>query len=123
MQPIVNLVRNGLGWILAIADKATRPEPIKRTQQQQQDVEEEAQKLSIYQFYGCPFCVKVRRAVHRLNLPIEYRDAQNNSRHRTELKKGGGKIQVPCLRIDREDQTKWMYESSDIVDFLEERFE
>lgn len=122
MKSILNLVRNGLGWILAFADRVTRSEPIQRIPQKQQEIENEVEGWSIYQFYGCPFCVKVRRAVHRLNLPIEYRDAQNDSRYREELKNGGGKIQVPCLRIDQGDDTKWMYESSDIVDFLEKRF-
>ncbi len=64
----------------------------------------------------------MRRSAHKLNLPLEYRDARNNDRYRSELKQEGGKVQVPCLRIDREDGTEWMYESDDIIEFLEEKF-
>ena len=34
----------------------------------------------------------------------------------------GGKGTVPCLRIEENDQVTWMYESSDIIDYLEKRF-
>ena len=30
---------------------------------------------------------------------------------------GGGKLQVPCLKIDG-DKIRWMYESKDIIIFL-----
>jgi len=122
MKRVMSLIRNGLGRILGLLNWLTRPEPIERSPEQQKEIEEKVEGMSIYQFYGCPFCVKVRRAVHRLNLPIEYHDAQNDNKRRQELKEGGGKIQVPCLRIDRQNQTEWMYESSDIVNFLENKF-
>jgi glutathione S-transferase len=64
----------------------------------------------------------VRRSAHKLNLPLEYRDVRENDRYRKELEEGGGKVQVPCLRIDREDNTEWMYESDDIIDYLEDKF-
>jgi glutathione S-transferase len=39
------------------------------------------------------------------------------------LIEGGGRRTVPCLRIDGDDgQRVWMYESADIVAWLEERF-
>ncbi|MFA4912707.1 MAG: glutathione S-transferase N-terminal domain-containing protein, partial [Burkholderiaceae bacterium] len=41
---------------------------------------------------------------------------------RAELQQGGGKVKVPCLRIDEAGQTRWMYESDDIIAFLERRF-
>lgn len=64
----------------------------------------------------------MRRSAHKLNLPLEYRDARNDERHRRELEEGGGTIQVPCLRIDRDDGTEWMYESDDIIEYLEKKF-
>lgn len=57
-----------------------------------------------------------------MNLPLEYRDARPNDEHRRELKEEGGKVQVPCLRIETDDGTEWMYESDDIIEFLEQRF-
>jgi glutathione S-transferase len=39
------------------------------------------------------------------------------------LLQGGGKVQTPCLRIAGEDgQVRWMYESGDIIRYLQQRF-
>jgi len=84
---------------------------------------EAARELALYQFYACPFCVKTRRAIHRLNVPIELRDAQNDPLHRQALQEGGGSIKVPCLRIEGQDGATWMYESSDIIGYLNRRFD
>jgi glutathione S-transferase len=36
---------------------------------------------------------------------------------------GGGKRQVPCLRIDGDDgQSHWLYESMDIMAYLKQQF-
>jgi len=114
-------LRNGLGALIVGIDKLTRPTPLERSPEKQAEVEQQLQNMSIYQFTACPFCVKTRRAMHRLNLPIEYRNAKQ-SPWREELEQGGGKIQVPCLRIDENDETRWMYESSDIIRYMEEQF-
>jgi glutaredoxin len=122
MKIVLNLVRSGLGHLISFFDRVTRGEPIERSPEEQKRVDEQLEKMALYQFHGCPFCVKVRRAAHRLNLDLEYRDARNNEAYRKELKQEGGKVQVPCLRIDRDGETEWMYESDDIIDFLERKF-
>ena len=81
-----------------------------------------ASALALYQFNGCPFCVKVRRTLRRLNVPVELRDASGNAEHRQTLLAEGGKIKVPCLRIEEDDQTRWLYESDAINAYLESRF-
>ena len=53
---------------------------------------------------------------------MELRDASGNAEHRQTLLNEGGKIQVPCLRIEEDGQTRWLYESSAIRSYLEERF-
>jgi glutathione S-transferase len=59
----------------------------------------------------------------RLSLNIELRDAKNQQEFRDELAKEGGAVKVPCLRIeDEKGQYTWMYESSDIVSYLENKF-
>jgi glutathione S-transferase len=78
--------------------------------------------MALYQYFACPFCIKTRRAIHRLNLPITLRDAQNDPEHRSALATDGGKIQVPCLRIDEPSGSRWLYESNDIIAYLEDRF-
>lgn len=119
---IVKAIREGLGRLIIFIDFITRPAKMKRTDTAQQAVNDALSNMSLYQFYACPFCVKTRRALHRLNLPIEIRDAKQGSPHRDELLNGGGEIKVPCLRIDEEGETRWLYESSDIIAYLEQRF-
>ncbi|PKG96688.1 glutathione S-transferase N-terminal domain-containing protein [Paraglaciecola sp. MB-3u-78] len=122
MKLLINLIRNLLGGIIAAIDFITRGTKLKRTSQAQQQVEAELQKLSLYQFFACPFCIKTRRAMYKLNLPIVKRNASQGSPFRDELLQGGGKIQTPCLRIEKEDGVEWLYESSEIISYLEKRF-
>lgn len=119
---ILNALREGLGRVIVFADWATRPKPLSRSPQAQAEVDAAARGLSLYQFYACPFCVKTRRTLHRLNVPVETRDAQKDPQHRAALEAGGGKVQVPCLRIDAGGETRWVYESDAIRTYLELRF-
>lgn len=73
-------------------------------------------ELTLYYFPSCPYCKVVLECLDRLNLEIPMRDIQAESGARDELIEIGGKGQVPCLVIDG----KPMYESADIVSWLEE---
>lgn len=119
---IVKGLRNGLGQLIIFADWLTRPKPLQRTAEQQAEVDAATARLALYQFNACPFCVKVRRAIHAFNLKIELRDAKNNPQFRQELEQQGGRIKVPCLRIEEGGEVRWMYESNDIIAYLQERF-
>jgi glutaredoxin len=100
----------------------TSPKPVQRSAEHQQQVEQALQSMTLYQLYACPFCIKTRRALRRLNLPLEIRNVNQGSPYRQELETGGGRIQVPCLKISDQGEDAWMYESSDIIHFLEQRF-
>lgn len=117
------LVRLILMPFMIIGEKLTTPKGIERSAEKQNQVEEECKQLALYQFKTCPFCIKVRKNIARLSLPIEKRDAQHNQTYRTELEQGGGRVKVPCLRIAEDDgSATWMYESDDINQYLEKRF-
>lgn len=118
----IKALRVGLGQLIIFIDFITRPRKQRRSPEAQAQVAEEASSLTLYQFNACPFCVKTRRAMHRLNLPIALRDAKNDEIHRAALLAGGGKIKVPCLRIEENGESRWMYESNDIIRYLESRF-
>ena len=122
MKLLINLIRNLLGGIIAAIDFITRGSKLKRTAEAQQQVETELEKLSLFQFFACPFCIKTRRAMHKLNLPIVKRNASQGSPFRDVLLQGGGKVQTPCLRIEKDDGVEWLYESSEIISYLEKRF-
>ncbi|MEQ3641101.1 MAG: glutathione S-transferase N-terminal domain-containing protein [Alteromonas sp.] len=122
MKLFINLIRNLLGAIIAFFDVITRGTKLKRSPEKQVQVAEESQKLALYQFFGCPFCIKTRRAMYKYNVPIQKRNVSEGSPHREELLQGGGKIQTPCLRIENEKGVEWMYDSKAIIGYLEERF-
>ncbi len=112
-----------LGKLILFVDWLTTPRGVQRTQDDQRQVDAQTAHLVLYQYAACPFCVKVRRAMKRKSLNIETRDAKRDAMARQELLDGGGELKVPCLRIlDEQRQVRWMYESSDIVRYLEQRF-
>lgn len=115
-------MREGLGRIIAAISVLTQGKAMARTPDEQAHVDTACEDLALYQFQSCPFCVKVRRQIHKLNLPIELRDAKNNEQFRNELAEDGGRIKVPCLRIKENNDIQWMYESNDINAYLQQRF-
>lgn len=119
---LMKALRVGLGQLIVAGDLLTRPRPRQRTATAQADVDRAAKDLSLYQFHACPFCVKTRRALHRLNVPVALRDAKNDPQDRQALLTEGGLIKVPCLRIDEGGKSTWMYESKAIIEYLDKRF-
>lgn len=116
-------LRTLLGPVLLAWNWITQPKSIQRSAEQQQLVDEKTGKLTLYQFRTCPFCIKVRRCMKQLALNIELRDTQKNQQHRQELIEGGGEVKVPCLRIIHDDgRVEWMYESGDIISYLQKSF-
>lgn len=108
---------------MLLGEKLTTPQGIERQAEAQQQVDRECQNLALYQFKSCPFCIKVRKEISRLSLNIELRDAQHYPQHREALLQSGGKIQTPCLKItDEQGNNRWMYESGDIIKYLQQRF-
>ncbi len=98
--------------------------PLKqRSPERQHQVDAATRQLSLYQFSGCPYCFKVRRVMRKLQLNIELRDATHNPLFHDELRMFGGKLQTPCLRIERQgSEPQWLYESADIIRYLKQRF-
>lgn len=117
-------LRLALTPVMLISEKLSTPKAIARTPEEQAALDLAASKLALYQFRACPFCIKVRKEMSRLGLKIETRDAQHDQTHRTTLETQGGRVKVPCLLIQHEnDQQEWLYESDAIRAWLRERFE
>ena len=122
MRFFLRLLREGSGRILILIDWLFKPSVVKRTDEEQLKIDLETKTLKLYQFYACPFCVKTRRAIKRLNLKVETRNAQAAGEFRKELELSGGKIKVPCLKVEVAGEASWIYESNDIIKYLDERF-
>jgi glutaredoxin len=119
LEPLRWLVGRGvLGWELL-----TRKQPVQRSAGEQAIVDAATKGLAMYEFKACPFCMKVRKVIHHKNLKIELRDARRNKAWGEELRRQGGLYQTPCLKITSPaGSVKWMYESRDIIDYLDQRF-
>jgi glutathione S-transferase len=84
------------------------------------------ERYQLFQYDSCPFCYRVRRYLDEAGIEIELRDTLRDPAARAELIAGGGRPTVPCLRIERldpghEGEVRWLYESLDIIRYLEER--
>jgi glutaredoxin len=119
----MKIIRWILGRIILILDAITAPKGIVRDAAAQKEIDTATVSMSMYQFKACPFCVKVRRELKRHSLNIEMRDAQNDAETKAELIREGGSRKVPCLRIEKPDNSvEWLYESNDIIAYLKNRF-
>lgn len=127
MKPIIRLffrtLRRIIGPVMLFIDWLTTPRGIQRSSHEQEKIDQNTQNMALYQFKTCPFCIKVRRHTKRLSLNIETRDVQHDPTSRTQLLTGGGMIKVPCLKVTNEaGEDRWMYESKDIIHYLNAQF-
>jgi len=112
-----------VGPFILLWDWLFSPRGMERPAAEQQQVDARTRNLVLYQFLMCPFCVSVRRAIKRLSLNIETRDALRDPASRAQLLANGGKVQVPCLKItDDEGIVTWLYESGEIIRYLQREF-
>ena len=120
---IWNLIRWPLGQLILLIDFLTSPRTPERTAEEQARIDAQTRGMALYEFKACPFCVKTRRAMKRLGLNIELRDARGDMQWRQQLLAEGGRLQVPCLYIPQSSgDAQWLYESDDIIAYLKERF-
>ena len=75
----------------------------------------------LYQYRSCPFCARVRRYLNGRGIELPERDILQDPAAFRELLAGGGRSTVPCLRIESPTGTRWMYESADIINYLDSR--
>ena len=74
--------------------------------------------LALYYSKYCFFCQKVLMFLRGKDRDLELRSTSDRENAQA-LIQGGGKTQVPCLRIEQADgSVEWMYESNDIIRYL-----
>ena len=76
--------------------------------------------LTLFYKPTCPFCHRVLAAAEDLGVKFNLRDIVSDPAAREELADRGGKVQVPYL-VDPERNVE-MYESEDIVTYLETNY-
>ena len=77
--------------------------------------------LELFQKESCPYCHKVRTKLTELDLDFICRNVRDDRSPKANLlTKLGGEVMVPFL-VDT-DKNVAMYESDDIVQYLEENY-
>lgn len=76
-------------------------------------------KFSLYYYDSCPFCMRVLTALRGVKVKVELRNIMSDPNHRNALYKATRRTTVPCLRIDNGNDSQWMFESMDIMRFLQ----
>ncbi len=69
-------VRWLLGRMILFFDWLTQPRKPDHSPEKQAELDAQTGSMALYQYAACPFCVKARRAIRRLGLNIELRDAK-----------------------------------------------
>lgn len=115
------VVRWILGRIILLLNFIFSPKKRQRPESEQVKIDMQTQNLSLYQYNACPFCVKVRREMRRQNLNIALVDAKQDNNKQALLIQGG-KLQVPCLKINNDGKTEWLYESKAIMNYLNDNY-
>jgi glutaredoxin len=105
-------------WFILLSDALLGRKPIRRNGEEQARVDRESGGLRLYHFAACPYCRKVRRDIRLMGLTIEMADIKRDPSAKAALVAGGGKKQVPALRIEEPSGVRWLYESRE----LRERF-
>ncbi len=79
-------------------------------------------KYALYYFDSCPFCQRVLRVLPDLKFEVEKRNVRQNPRWSDQQENATGRTTVPCLLItDDNGKETWMYESMDIIRYLQSR--
>ena len=96
---------------------------VQRQQAEQDRVDAQTTGLALYQMPACPYCCKVQRHIRKLGLNIPVLDVLADDDAYNTLVAATQSSQVPCLYISVPGtEPRWLFESNDIVAWLEERF-
>jgi len=80
-------------------------------------------KLALYYYDGCPFCMLVQSTIDELGIDVDLRNIFENPGFRDELVRARGRTTVPVLRITAADGgDRWMPESRDIDSYLRKTY-
>ena len=114
----MKVIRWTLGRLIIFLDYVFSPKSKERDIKSQDLVNTITNRYKLYQYYACPFCVKVRRFLRKESINIEFIDAKDEF-HKKDLIQKGGMLKVPCLRVgSKKNQVKWIYESNEIINFI-----
>lgn len=119
---MVPVIRRSISVIVNLFGWLTRPEPIRRSEQERRQLAPLLKGLRIYDYKGCPRSLPLRQTLHRLNVDIEYCDIRKCQVHHDNLLAQFGRLHAPLLRIEEGQSLRWLDDQAEIIRFLEQRF-
>lgn len=77
--------------------------------------------LVLYYRDDCPYCWNVLSHLNDQHRTLPMKEINESTEAAAELVQGGGKRQVPCLRIRENNGNKvtWLYQSEEIIKYLD----
>lgn len=83
---------------------------------------DDVKSLVLYGYPGCPYCRRVFSAISVLGIDVPFRNTMTDDANNAALVAATGRETVPVLRIEMQDgSVRWLPESLDIVQFLNDR--
>jgi hypothetical protein len=119
---MVQVIRRSIGVLVNVFGWFTRPEQIRRSEQERKQLARLVKGLRIYDYKGCPRSLRLRQAVYRLNVDLEYCDIRKCQVHHDNLLAQFGRLHAPLLRIEENQSLRWLDDQDQIIRFLEQRF-
>ena len=110
------------GRFLLIAGRCIRLNIMSRSPSELQSLSRETRGMALYYHQLSPKCIKTRRLVEQLNIPLEFRDIRKCQVHRDDLLSGMGEFKVPCLKIADDGKIAWLDDHDSILSYLMEKF-
>lgn len=98
------------------------PACLQRSAKEMQSLARETRGVSLYFHQLCPVCIRIRRVLRELNVPIELRDVRKSPIYCDDLLAGVGEIRTPCLRVVENGNIDWICGVEPILEYLMNRF-
>ncbi|MCY0963732.1 glutaredoxin family protein [Parathalassolituus penaei] len=118
----MKITRQLQGFALHIADRLIPVKPVVRPIQELNTLERESRRMHLYLATNCPSSISIKRHCKRLGLRVVEKDVRRVDAFLNELVHGGGAPRVPCLRVDGDKTSDWLYSPEAILEYLERRF-
>jgi glutaredoxin len=118
----MNVARQLKSMAFDWVDRVVPVKPVVRPPALQTALDRESRRMHLYFSRNCPASIQVRRHCLRLGLRVVEKDVERVDAYRNELVNGGGAPRVPCLRIDGEQDSQWLYSPDAILDYLDQRY-
>ncbi len=119
---MMNVSRQIKGMTLSVINRVLPVKPLEWNNEKRSIIDRESRRMQLYFCRRCPSSVQVQRSCERLGLHMVEKDVGRVNSYRNELVNGGGQPRVPCLRLDLDNKTTWLYGQREIVSYLEGRY-